>query len=193
MNPRTLGGALLGTAVLLMLALQVLPWAHVKVEPTNVPGYSGFGFSSPSYTVGGGTGTATTWNVEWQGSNGADSDEGWYSDDMTDGNGDHTDVYLIRTAIPILLTGTALGLAAALTTLLSRGALGPVLGLASALLLIVGTVLFANGVDEFFDGVHYTWLAGFYVAIAACALGLAGGVVGLAGRTAETAKTGTTA
>jgi hypothetical protein len=193
MNLRPLGGALLGASVLLLLVLQVLPWAHVKVEPTTVPGFGAYGFSSPSYTVGGGTGTATTWNLQWSSDNGANHDEGWYSSDLTDGGGDHTDVYLIRAAIPILLAGTALGLAAALATFLSRGALGPVLGLAAALLLTVGTILFANGADELFEGSPYIWLAGFYVAIAACALALAGGVVGLAGRAAEPARTGTTA
>jgi hypothetical protein len=193
MNLRTLSGALLGASVLLLLVLQVLPWAHVQAPTTTVPGFSSPYFSQPSHTVGGGTGTATTWNMRWTTPNGASSDKGWYSDDMTDGNGDHTDVYLLRTAIPILLAGAALGLAAALTALLTRGALGPVLGLVAALLLIVGTVLFANGVDEFFDGTSYTWLPGFYVAIAGCALALAGGVVGLAGRQAEPMRSGTAA
>jgi hypothetical protein len=193
MNLRTLSGALLGASILLLLVLQVLPWAHFKAPASTVPGFTSPYFSQPSYTVGGGTGTATTWNVKWTGGNGASSDEGWYSSDMTDGNGDHTDVYLIRTAIPILLAGAALGLAAALITLLARGVLGPVLGLAAALLLTVGTILFANGVDEFFEGTSYTWLAGFYVAIAGCALALAGGVVGLAGRQAEPMRSGTTA
>jgi hypothetical protein len=194
MNLRSLSGALAGTAVLLLLVLQVLPWAHVKVEPTTVPGFAAYGFSSPPTTVGGGTGTATTWNMKWTSGNGASRDEGWYSSDMTDGNGgDHNDVYLIRTAIPLLLAGAALGLAGALVTLLSRGILGPVLGLAAALLVVVGTVVFANGADEFFEGIHYTWLAGFYVAVAACALSLAGGVVGLVGRNEQATRTGAAA
>lgn len=178
---RLTSAILCGAAFLALLALQFLPWANVRSEGSTMEGGTYFGFTAPDVTIPAMEVRLSTWDLETR-SGGREHDLGWYSDDLEDDDGDDTGLTLIRVAIPLLLAGLAAVLVGGLLTLLMRGIAGPVVALVGGVVATVGTILFANGVDEVFEGADYSWLAGLYVAILACALAVAGGVLGLLDR-----------
>ena len=181
---RLTSGILSGAAVLALAILQFVPWASVEREGGSTPDMTFFGYTVEGTSWPGSEVRLTTWDLEarWGGSQ---SDLGWYSDEVEGDDGPGTGLKLIRAAIPLLLAGLAAALVGGLLTLLARGIAGPVATLVGGLVLIVGTVLFANGVDEVFEGADYSWLVGLYLAIAACVLTVAGGVLGIVGHRDE--------
>jgi hypothetical protein len=184
MSLRTTSVILCGVAFAALLTLQFLPWANYEQEGGSTPGATYMGFTMPGTSWPDSEVRATTWNLEMS-MGGSERDEGWYSNDLEDDDGDDAGLTMLRSAIPLLLVALAGFAAAGLLLLLVRGPLGSIVALSSGVVLLVATVLFANGVDEVFDGVDYTWLAGLYVAIAACVVGLVGGTLGLVARNDE--------
>lgn len=178
---RAVSSLLSGVAVLALVVLQFVPWANVEQEGGSTPDMTYFGYTVEGTTWPDSEARATTWNLEYRFGE-RESDMGWYSDEVEGDDGPGDGLKLIRVAIPFLLAGLAAALVGGLLILLMRGIAGPVTALVGGALLAVGTAIFANGVDEVFDGSDYTWLAGLYLAVAACALTLAAGVVGLLGR-----------
>jgi hypothetical protein len=179
MHPlKTTSAALAGVAVLAMIVVQFVPWATFDFS---TGGFSGFGINVPPSE---GSIDANTWNNDV--SSGSRSDTtSWYDGDMDDADG----VGMIRAAVPILLVGAVVTLVGALLVAARGNSLGAIVALVGGILLAIGTTLFGVGTGQFYGDADYHWAASFYLAIVACTLALAGGVLGLmAGNTAN-AKT----
>lgn len=184
MNLKMTSAALAGVAVLLMIAVQFLPWLTVERSGTN-PGFQGFGVNVPStdYET---TTDANTWDVDvtttTNGGNEQTSDKGWYDNDWDDSDGIGT----MRTGIPMLAAASLVVLVGAVLAMLGSRA-GNVVTLVGGVLLVAATVVFAIGLNVFFDDVAYDWSLSFYFAIAACACALGSSVTGFL----ATQRTGT--
>lgn len=163
--------AILGTlAAVCLVLVQFLPW----------------GGTSDSFFGASAEVEAYTWKMEVSGEGfGSDfSDkENWYSGEFDDAEEDEEefDTYLlqIRIAIPFLMAGLVLCAVGAIVGFMGRGP-SALLVLLGGIAATVATVLFAIAVDGMFDS-DQDWGASFYLAIAACALAIIGGIVGLAG------------
>lgn len=173
MNLKMTGAALAGVAVLLMVAVQFLPWLYVK---ETVPGFSNFGFSQPEQRY---TTEANTWDrdvvVESDGQR-SETDQGWFDDgyDDTDGLG------TMRTGI-LMLAGASLVVLVGGVLAVLGNRFGALTTLAGGVLLVAATVVFCVGLNILFDDIDYTWTLSFYLAIAACACAVGGSVVGFVG------------
>ena len=160
--------AVLGVlAAIALILVQFLPWAGVEAD--------GFGGSAQS--------TAYTWKTEGSfsgfGFSGSDKTS-WYSDDLQDDDGETpSEVQQIRIAIPVLLGGLLLVAVGALLAFLARGP-GALLILVGGILAAIATGLFGFALDGMYDS-DQDWAASFYLAIAASALAVGGGIVGMAG------------
>lgn len=160
--------AVLGVlAAVALVVVQFLPWG----------GTEDFGFRMDAYT----------WKAEMSGEFGGfdfSNKENWYTGDF-EGEGDEgmeiddSDLLKVRIAIPLLSAGLLLAAVAGLLAFMSRGPAALLL-LIGGILAAAGTVLFALAVDHMFDS-DQDWGAAFYIAIAASAMALIGGIVGLAG------------
>jgi hypothetical protein len=180
MSLKMTSAALAGVAVLLMIAVQFLPWLYVK---ETVPEFSSFGFTRPEQRY---TTEANTWDrdvIVESGGERSESDQGWFDDSYDDTDGLGT----MRTGI-LMLAGTSLVVVvgAVLTMLGNRFA--ALTTLAAGILLLAATVVFTVGLNILFDDIEYTWTLSFYGAIAACLCTLGSGVVGYL----ATQRTGTT-
>ena len=166
---RTLAAALSGLAVVLLVVVQFTPWASYHLD--------GGSFTFPGGAISGSDSDidAKTWEVKYS-SNGGSDTSSWYDSDNNDADG----IGQIRAAIPILLVGLVAGLAAMIVGLTVKGVVGPILALVAGLVTAAGIVLFAMGISSMWDGLDYQWVAAFYLAIAAAAALVIGGVLGLA-------------
>ena len=132
---------------------------------------------------------AYTWKLEMSaegffGSGEFSDKQGWYSDEVEENeesDADHSDLTKIRIAIPLLGAGLLLAAVGALLAFLGRGP-SPLLLLVGGVLTAVATVLFGLALDSMFDS-DQDWGASFYLAIAASAMALVGGIVGMVGGT----------
>jgi hypothetical protein len=160
-------------AVALVL-VQFFAWGGISTE-----GGSAFGFDFPGTSV-----DAYTWKMKAE-AGGNTEKESWYSsdleaeDDDEDSDEHNANLLKIRIAIPLLMAGLVLAAVGGLLGFLARGPYG-ILLLVGGILAAIGTVLFALGVDGFFDS-DQDWGPSFYLAIVACAVTLVGGVLGLVG------------
>lgn len=165
---RLTAGILALLATVCMILVQFLPWASQSMD--------GFGASSKT--------SAYTWEAQSKGSafgfSGSDS-TGWYSGDWDDADDEQRNaVAQLRIAIPLLLVGLIVVAIGALLFFVMGGSSAAIVTTVAALVCIAGTWLFAHGVDRLFSS-DQGWAASFYLAIAASALALLGGVLGLVG------------
>jgi hypothetical protein len=168
-NMKTTVAALAGISVILLVMVQFMPWGTWNQSGVEVE--------------------ANSWNVEVEsdflGFEGSDS-HGWYDDEADNEEG----VSQVRIAIPFLVAGSVAALLGAVLSFAVRGPAGPFAILTAALLLIVATVLYIQGINAFFgeNDADHEWAASFYMAITACALLTVAGVLGLvAGNRARSA------
>ena len=172
MNPKTTSAALSGLAVLALVAVQFMPWAHYDTD-----GGSAFGFSFPDTSI-----VTSTWKVKVE-SGGSATDEGWYSDDAKDYSPGDSNLMLIRIAVPLVLVALIGSALACLLSLNSRS--GPVIAVVTAVFAIAGTVLMIMGLEDFYGDAAQAWGPSYYAAMLACIGLVAGGVLGLtSGRSA---------
>lgn len=165
--------AILGVlSAIALVFVQFLPWGGVSQS------LFGASFDVDAYT----------WRMQASGEGfGGDFEdsENWYTgdfdeDDEEDGSSaDDADLMKIRIAIPLLSAGLLLAAVAAILGFMARGP-GALLLLIGGIVVAVGTALFALAVDSIFESDH-DWGASFYLAIAASAMALIGGIVGLVG------------
>jgi hypothetical protein len=169
---KTTAAALAGLAVLAMIVVQFVPWASFQQSSSSGGGnFGGFSFPGFSFDV---KVTSNTWNAKTT-VNGETDTTSWYDGDLSDTDG----VGLLRAAIPVLLAGALALLVGTLLAAARGGTAGSVVCLAAGVLLAVGTTLFIVGTHQFYDDADFTWGGSFYVAIVACLLAIAGGVLGL--------------
>lgn len=147
----------LGTAVAVLLTVQFVPWAdHESAMSVPMP--------SPYGAPGG---WAVPLHLEitayaWHGTltmNGASESETWFSGQW-DGDG----IASIRAGALVLLTGLILAAAAFAANLLRYGNAAAAAGATASVLVLLGFLLYATGVDRMYGDAHHVWQAGFYLA-----------------------------
>jgi hypothetical protein len=161
---RNVSAVFASVAVVALVLVQFIPWGGFETQ-----GGSMFGFSFP-----GAEADANMWSMKVSSGGNSDSTS-WYDSDADDTDG----IGQIRAGIPILLVGLVLALAGALATFGTRGGLGPILTMSASIVLAIGIILFAVGLQKAFDGSSFSWGPSFYFAITAASLLLVGGILGL--------------
>jgi len=150
--------------VALLIVRGNLPWAERE--------QSGFGATAKE--------TLHTWDAEESGSafgvSGSDR-RGYYDGGWDDE--DQNAVTQLQIGAPALVAGTVLLLVGTILSFTSRGSQGAIVTLVGGILAAAGTLLYYLAAQDLLDN-DATWLVGFYLALTAAILGLAGGVVGLA-------------
>lgn len=159
---RLIPTALALAACVALIVLQAnVPWAHVKQGGNNA-------FIER---------TVTTWqdqgSMHFSGSSSGQS-KGWFEGKWDDN--DQAAVAKFRVAAPLLVGAALLLLVGGLLVLTVRGPVAAILTLLGAVAAIVATVLYSIATQDLLGG-QQDWLAGFYIAIVACACGLVGGTL----------------
>lgn len=177
MHPlKTTTFTLAGVAVLLLIAVQFLPWATFEASGSTPDfNFGGFGIEGSDYRT---EVEANTWDQDvttsTNGGSERTSDESWYDDSQDDAAG----ITQMRAAIPILLVATVAVLVGGLLVM-ANPTMGSVIAIIGGTVLTAAVILFAVGLNLRWDDVAYEWSLSFYFAITACACAIASGVTGL--------------